>query len=192
MLVSFVREDNRLGLRGELRRGKERDFRLLKLPVAADRSARTLVVRMGLHNLDITKPRLKVERVLADLKAFIRARERDPIFNHETGYIWSLEQGKDRGFHLHATLFFNGAHHSRDTHKARKIGELWVRIAQGQGHYFSCNADQTGYRDLGIGMINRLNSQACTNLVSAMTYLAKNRRHLRLKPVHRRTFGAGL
>jgi hypothetical protein len=151
-----------------------------------------MVVRVDLHYLEIAKPRLRVEHVVADLKAFIRARERNPIFDHETGYIWRLEQGKDRGFHIHTAFFFNGAFHRNDWHKAQEIGELWKQMTAGQGSYYSCNAAKTGYPDLGIGTINRNDAQASANVISAMTYLGKDRQHLRLNPARMRSFGMGL
>lgn len=157
-----------------------------------NRYYRTMVIRVDLHYLEIAKPRLRVEHVLADLKALIRARERNPIFDHETGYIWRLEQGKDRGFHLHTAFFFNGAFHRNDWHKAQEIGELWKQITGGHGSYYSCNAAKNGYPNLGIGMINRNDAQGSVNVIRAMAYLSKDRQHLRLKPALRRSFGMGL
>lgn len=54
--------------------------------------------------------RLRVEDVFEDLNRLIRARERNAIFDHETGYICAVEQGDDVGYHIHAAFFFNGSH----------------------------------------------------------------------------------
>jgi hypothetical protein len=156
-----------------------------------DRYSRTVVVRIDLHYLAIVDPLLRIEHLLADLETLIRARERNPIFEHETGYIWSVEQGKDKGFHVHAAFFFNGAQIRSDWCKAREIGELWQQITSGRGYFFSCNDDKDKYMDVGIGTIKRADALACDNVVKAMSYLAKESQHLRLKPTRTRTFGTG-
>ena len=116
---------------------------------------------------------LRIEHLYTDLKALIRAREHNPIFEHKTGYIWSVEQGRGRGFHIHAAFFFNGAHVRSDWHKANQIGALWEKISAGRGYCYNCNADKGKYATPGIGTINRSDGQACSNVVKAMCYLAK-------------------
>lgn len=68
-----------------------------------------------------------------DLDLLVGARERNPIFKHERGYICLVEQGEDKGFHVHAAFFFNGAEVCCDFAKARSIGELWEQITRAQG-----------------------------------------------------------
>ncbi|EJM13779.1 Protein of unknown function (DUF3296) [Pseudomonas sp. GM21] len=155
------------------------------------RYSRTVVVRVDLHYLDSADPLLRIEHLCTDLKALIRAREHNPIFEHETGYIWSVEQGKDRGFHIHAAFFFNGAHVRSDWHKADQIGKLWEKISAGRGYCYNCNADKGKYATLGIGTINRSDGQVCNIVIKAMCYLAKQGQHLHIKPKGARTFGTG-
>jgi hypothetical protein len=157
-----------------------------------DRYSRTVVVRVDLHYRAIARVRLRIEHVFEDLDLLVRARERNPIFKHETGYICSVEQGEDKGFHIHAAFFFNGAEVRSDFSKARSIGDLWEKITHGQGYYYSCNDDKASYGgELGIGVIQRRDIQARQKVVKAMRYLAKDSQHLRMKPAGARAFRTG-
>ncbi len=149
-----------------------------------DRYARTCVIRVDLYYRTEAQARLRVERVFDDLSRLIAERERNLIFDHETGYICSVEQGEDRGYHIHAAFFFNGAEVSADIYRAQRIGELWERITRGQGCFNNCNLEKDKHRDrLGIGMIHRRDLNARGNVHYAMRYLVKNDQQLRLKPV---------
>ena len=157
-----------------------------------DRYSRTVVVRVDLHYRAVVRTRLRIEHVFEDMDRFIRARERNPIFKHETGYICSVEQGEDKGFHIHAAFFFNGAEVRSDYKKARDIGELWEQITRGHGYYYSCNEDKAKYGDeVGIGVILRRDIQAPQKVIKAMSYLAKDSQYLRMRPTGARTFRTG-
>ena len=69
-----------------------------------DRYSRTVVVRVDLHYRAMARPRLRIEHVFNDLDKLIRARERNTIFEHETGYVCSVEHGEDKGFHNPCSL----------------------------------------------------------------------------------------
>ena len=158
-----------------------------------DRYARTCVVRVDLYYRTEAQARLRVEHVFHDLNRLIAERERNLIFDHETGYICSVEQGEDRGYHIHAAFFFNGAEVSADIYRAQRIGELWQRITRGQGYFNNCNLEKDKHQDrLGIGLIHRRDLNARVNVHYAMRYLVKNDQHLRLKPVGARCLRKGL
>jgi hypothetical protein len=158
-----------------------------------DRYARTCVVRVDLYYRAEAQARLRVEHVFDDLNQLIAERERNLIFDHETGYICSVEQGEDRGYHIHAAFFFNGAEVSADIYRAQRIGELWERITRCQGCYNNCNLNKENYKDrLGIGLIHRRDLHARANVHHAMRYLVKNDQHLRLKPEGARCLRKGL
>lgn len=161
--------------------------------VVLDRYARTCVIRLDLYYHAEAQVRLRVEHVFDDLSRLIAERERNLIFDHEIGYICSVEQGEDRGYHIHAAFFFNGAEVSADIYRAKRIGELWERITRGQGCYNNCNLDKDKYQDkLGIGLIHRRDLNARANVHHAMRYLVKNDQHLRLKPEGARCLRKGL
>lgn len=157
-----------------------------------NRYARICVIRVDLYYRAEAQDRLRVEKVFDDLRRLIAERERNLIFDHEIGYICSVEQGEDRGYHIHAAFFFNGAEVRADIHKAKRIGELWERITRGHGYYNNCNLDKAQYQDnLGIGMIYRRDLTARANLHHAMRYLAKNNQHLLIKPAGARCLRKG-
>lgn len=84
-----------------------------------NRYSRTTIVRVDLYYRQEAQVRLRVENVFNDLDRLIRERERNPIFDLETGYICSVEQGEDRGYHIHAAFFFNGNEVRGDIYKAQ-------------------------------------------------------------------------
>lgn len=155
--------------------------------------ARTCVVRVDLYYRKEAQARLRVERVFDDLRRLIKERERKVIFDHETGYICCVEQGEDRGYHIHAAFFFNGSEVSADIYRAQLIGELWERITRGQGCFNNCNREKGKHRDrLGIGMIHRRDLNARGNVHYAMRYLVKNDQQLRIRPAGARCLRKGL
>lgn len=157
-----------------------------------NRYSRTVVVRVDLHYLSAVQARLRVEDAFADQDRLVREIERNSIFDHLTGYICSVEQGEDRGYHIHAAFFFNGAGVRSDVSKARQIGQLWEQITRGQGYCHSCNHDKESYgEDLGIGVIRREDLNIRPKVHYAMRYLGKDSQHLRLKPVGARCLRKG-
>ena len=159
------------------------------------RYSRTLIIRVNLYYYQSAQLRLRVERVFEDLDRLTAEHERNPIFNHFLGYICAVEQGEDRGYHIHAAYFFNGNEVCRDVYKAQQIGDLWARITQGQGYFDSCNHDKeekygkTGQeqvveqRELGIGMIFQNDQEIRPHVHYAMCYLVKDAQQVRLKPM---------
>ena len=150
-----------------------------------DRYSRTTIVRVNLYYLKEAQARLRVEHVFDDLDRLIRERERNPIFDLETGYIFSVEQGEDRGYHIHAAFFFNGNEVRGDIYKAKQIGDLWGRITRGQGYFDSCNHNKEkkyGSRR-GIGIILRSDRNIRPHVHYAMSYLVKDDQQLRMKPL---------
>jgi len=126
-----------------------------------------------LFNRKEVQARLRVERVFDELIRLIKARERNAMFDHETGYICSVEQGDNRGYHTHAAFFFNGSEVSADIYRAQQIGELWERIPRAQGCYHNCNREKAKHQDRrGIGMIQR-----CDPIARGNVHFATRWRH---------------
>lgn len=152
--------------------------------------SRTEVLRIDLYYNLFAQQRLRIEHVYEDLRALIRARERNPIFDHETGYVWSVEQGGISGsFHIHAAFFFNSAHVPNYWTKGVKIEELWKQITWGGGYAHICRRDD--YSEPGVGTIHRNDPVACEYVLKAMRYLTKDDQHLQVKPCGARSFGTG-
>ncbi|VVP58721.1 hypothetical protein PS870_05920 [Pseudomonas fluorescens] len=167
------------------------------------RYSRTLIIRVNLYYYQTVQLRLRVERVFEDLDRLTAELERNPIFNHLLGYICAVEQGDDRGYHIHAAYFFNGNEVWADVYKAQQIGDLWARIAQGQGYFDSCNHDKEEkygkkgrdkveeQRELGIGMIFQNDQEIRPHIHYAMCYLVKDAQQVRLKPLRARCLRMG-
>lgn len=158
-----------------------------------DRYSRTTIVRVNLYYLSEAQVRLRVEHVFDDLDRLIAERERNPIFDLETGYICSVEQGEDRGYHVHAAFFFNGNEVRGDIYKAQQIGELWERITRGQGYLNSCNHNKEKYGNRrGIGIILRSDRNIRPHVHNAVRYLVKDDQQLRMKPLRGKCMRKGL
>lgn len=152
---------------------------------------KVMILRLDLHyrsNLDIS-----IDRVCDDIEYFLytlrRAKNKD-LMNGVLGYLWQIEQGNQRGFHIHTAFFFNPKYVRSDYYKAESLGSIWSEITQQYGYHYNCNASRGSYNRLGIGIINGNNEQERSNAISAMIYLAKETQALRVKPKHRRSFGA--
>lgn len=154
-----------------------------------------VVIRLDLHYSSIFQYRQRVEDVFADLDKLSREIERNSIFDHLIWHICSVEQGEDRGYHIHTAFFFDGTKVCSDVYKARQIGRLWESITRGQGYYFSCNADKVRYGDdLGIGVIYQSDVGIRSKVHKAIHYLVKDQdtQHLCLKPKGARCLRKGL
>ena len=118
-------------------------------------------VRVDLYYRSEAQARLRVEHIFDDLNRLIAERGRNLIFDHETGYICSVEQGEDRGYHIHAAFFFNGAEVSADIYRAQRIGELLERITRGQSYCNNCN----------LGILATIHSDTPVTRLGAMATL---------------------
>ena len=157
-----------------------------------ERYSRTNIIRIDLYYRQEAKVRLRVEHVFDDLVRLIAEHQRNPIFDHLTGYICAVEQGEDRGYHIHAAYFFNGNEVRGDIYKAQQIGELWGRITRGQGHFNSCNHYKEKYESAcGVGIVLRNDRTIRRNVHKAMRYLVKDAQQLRLKPLRAKCLRRG-
>ena len=152
---------------------------------ALDSYHSVVVIRLDLHYSSIFQYRQRVEDVFRDLDKLSREIERNQIFDHLIWHVCTVEQGEERGYHIHTAFFFDGKKVRSDVYKARQVGQLWESITRGQGYYFSCNADKERYGDdLGIGVIYKGDTHIRSKVNKAMHYLAKdeNTQYLRVKP----------
>ena len=172
---------------------QKQEFRVCDYSDAVvDRYSRTNIIRIDLYYRSEAQSRLRVEHVFDDLNRLIAEHERNPIFDHLTGYICAVEQGEDRGYHIHAAYFFNGNEVRGDVYKAIQLGELWEDITHGQGCIHSCNHDKGQYGDeCGIGRILRSDRAIRRHVHKAVKYLVKDAQHLRLRPEGARCLRTG-
>lgn len=71
------------------------------------------------------------------------------------GYVWRLEYGNEKGYHLHLIIMLDGNLHQQDVLLCKNLGEYWSnKITNDKGVYYNCNARKSKYRHLAIGKTN--------------------------------------
>jgi hypothetical protein len=72
------------------------------------------------------------------------------------GFVWKLEYGLKKSFHLHVLLILDSSNLRSEITIGKIIGDHWEKtITEGQGCYFNCNAKKKSYRFCGIGQVHR-------------------------------------
>lgn len=162
---------------------------------------RLLLVRVDLGLEQVRYPHLTMQD-LSNYLNLLRNRfaNKDRVFEHLQGYVWTIEEGARKGPHAHLLLFFNGDKHQDDYGLACKIRSYWVELTSGHGTLFSCNekeykAKMQRLGILGIGMIERNDQDKIFNAIRAAQYLTlaeKYAQRIKGKPNAMRSFGKGL
>lgn len=120
-------------------------------------------------------------------------------FEYLQGYAWAIEHGRDRGFHCHLLLIYDGAKRQSDYYLGLCVGNKWVEVTQGKGDYYNCNNTEykaywANLKKLGIGMIHRDDMVKRQNAIKVAQYLTdpfKHEQMLSIKLPNMRTFGRG-
>lgn len=154
------------------RRAKE-NFRQFSRYVEAHyrRKARLLWVRLDLWYEDpyLTSvnrdPGTVYRRIKRDWHQLHRDLAQKIFKAHLRGFVWKLEFGVSRSFHLHVVLILDGANLKSDIKLAKIVGDRWKKfVTEGRGGYHNCNAQKFKYGDIGIGEIHRDNMEMRHNL----------------------------
>lgn len=132
-----------------------------------------------------------------DMEYLLRIIPSNPVFKDLAGYIWKLEHGNDKGYHVHLLLCYDSAKRWSDYTIAKQIGELWQNeITLGRGLYFNCNAPEQkdNYANCYLGVVHRSEQPKINWMVAqGVKYLVKTDEYLRLtKPDNRRILGRGV
>lgn len=107
-------------------------------------------------------------------KEFIK-HLRDTYGGKLLGYVWRLEYGALRGYHLHFLVMLDGQYHSQDSIICRHLGEHWkTKITSHQGGYYNCNADKKAYKELAIGMTSHCDEAKSDAMEKIIRYFTKN------------------
>jgi hypothetical protein len=128
-----------------------------------------------------------------------RISNKDGCFSDLQGYAWAVEQGKQRGYHCHLLLIYDGHKHQNDCYLGLEVGKCWQKLLNGKGAFFTSNHPdyKAKFRDagsLGVGMIHRNNASEVANAINVGVYLVKPEKDdqfLRVKSPKMRTFGTG-
>lgn len=159
-----------------------------------------LLVRVDLYYLFKHSP--TIQQFNQDIKKLLnRIQNRDRMFKEQVGYACRLEQGgKSKGYHCHLLVIYNGSNCCKDSHYGQEIGKVWRdEITRGHGYFH--NGNQRSHKKyfeslelLGIGRIDRKNSESIRNARKAIRYLAKsekNNQYLRVCLHKMRAFRKG-
>ena len=89
-------------------------------------------------------------------------------------YLWKLEFGPEKGFHVHWVIFLNGSDHAQDINLTREIGEYWSNeVVPGDGMYFNCSALKQRYRECALGALSAADPRIWKGLAYIALYLTK-------------------
>lgn len=151
--------------------------------------SRKLVLRLELAYREDLAQGITIAQARQDFQRLLRNRRHNKLFNTEIGYIWKLEEGIQRGPHLHVFIFLDGSVSRHHKYLAEMIGRYWRdSITKGRGTFHNCNRKKYTYR--AIGMINHHETELIDNLKhKAIIYLTKQEQFPRIKSG--RTFGKG-
>ena len=144
--------------------------------------ARLLAVRVDFsYTEDVELAQLE-----SDLLAFYESSRHNPLFDDMAGYVLKIEHGLDKGLHVHALLFFDGAKRKGSSHIAQEIGKHWAcGIVGAYGFYWNCHADKANYerlKRLGIGDIRYTDTELIANLKRyILQYFCKRQQYI--KPI---------
>lgn len=164
--------------------------------------SKLLIVRVDLGYLNDSKQQVNIDQFYRHLEIMRnRLSNQDTFFRNLHGYSWAIEQGKERGYHVHLLLIYDGTKVQNGSYYAQRVGEKWQEITQGMGSYFNLHNREYIHElrmagcDIGIGMVSRNNEGDWERLLTVIEYLvdpAKDVQRLRVKCLkNMQTFGHG-
>lgn len=139
-----------------------------------DLMSKMLVVCVDLHFLDKYKHEVDDKEIRRLRESLFEILRRDEQFNCIKGYICKVEEGMDRGPHMHLMLFINGQVKQNASYWARQVGEVWKHdVTLLRGYYHDCHAGNTKYAWRDVGMVRYNDKESVDKLINAITYLTK-------------------
>lgn len=143
--------------------------------------------------IDITEFRQDIRKLLD------RLQDRDRHFKDLQGYVYALEQGAKKGYHVHFLLFYDGSEVEADRYMADCVIDGWKEITGEEGIGFNCNASEyrDSYKKTGndaLGRFNRGDDDKKANILKIVRYFSdptKTEQYLRVRVKNMQTFGHG-
>ena len=140
---------------------------------------RLLFVRVDLHYRMDGIGENSIDNFHEHMKVLLKRIEKeDGCFKDLHGYAWALEQGyeNDCGLHCHLLIIYDASKHQKESYLGQAIGEKWVSIIEGQGHYFNVSNPNhvKGFEKLGkrgVGRIHSNNENEVQNAIRTSIYL---------------------
>lgn len=146
--------------------------------------SRLLVVRVDLGYYK--EQRVCYQQFCDDFERFVQLIPCNPAFTDKVGYLWKIEYGLKKGYHVHLLVFYNGAKRREDASIGRMIGELWQKVTPTRGMYFNCNTldykKKLNRSTLScLGRVERNEQDKIKHLIDhALAYLVKIDPYLKL------------
>lgn len=110
------------------------------------RYARLLVVRVDLGYRSAALASINLYDLSQARKRYFKHLKEQAGLGHLVGYVWVIEEGDDKGLHLHGLFFFDGSQSRQDISLGQLLGEHWMHFTQGAGCYFNVNAEDSKHR----------------------------------------------
>ena len=99
----------------------------------------------------------------------------------QVGYVWKLEYGLRKGYHLHMVIFLDGSRVQESISHGKIIANHWSDvITEGEGVAFNCNANMDKYRRNGLGRMDYHDEDKISDLKFACQYLTKYDEYIEL------------
>lgn len=137
------------------------------------------------HEVTLTEAQAYLDR-------FLNNRRGRALFKNLVGYVWKLEHGRQKGYHFHFCMLFDGSRVENHSYIAMKVGEYWQELTDGRGTYHSCHAHKRPYFRSGIGMIEHDDFEKRSNLLYALSYFFKKDQYVKMKLSEKaRVYGRG-
>lgn len=132
-------------------------------------------------------------------KLLDRLQDGDRHFKGLQGYIYALEQGIQKGYHVHFLFFYDGSCVKFDRYIADCIIDTWKEITEEAGQGYNCNTKQNRrrYQESGndaLGSVNRGDHAKQANILKIVRYFTapdKTEQYLRVREKNMQTFGHG-
>ncbi|MDR7192725.1 hypothetical protein J2W68_001441 [Luteimonas terrae] len=183
--------------RGERATGAQ--VRDLCAHLRAERSrVMALRIDLGLHVIwaqgaDLVVPPVDLAEMQGYRSQLIRWLDRGPMSKYLLAYIWKLEWGIEKGYHIHLAVMLDGNRLRKDSIIGNIIGRVWARDITGEkGMYYNCNRNKQRYTRCALGTLHRSDAEQWGCLEQSLRYLTKSDFFLRLQvPEKTRTFGIG-
>lgn len=138
-----------------------------------ERYSKLCVIRndFGYKKAENNKVNVTLQDVKKDINTLLNNSRNNSAYDNMVGYIFKIEDGVDKGVHVHTFFFFDGNQVKNDKFKGDQIGENWEKITKGKGSYHNCN--RNNYKDNAIGMLDYRDTEKRKNLDVSMEYLVK-------------------
>lgn len=138
--------------------------------------ARPLVLRVDLYFEAEAKDAAMEGKIEQALRKFSRNLGEDRIVSDVLGYIIKIENGYDRGIHLHVMAILDGGKHFQSYKLAEQIRMYWIHECVGSPQFasgFNCYLRKHEYHFNCIGHVHYTDEEMLRGLLEALKYITK-------------------